>query len=321
MDAPKAGNTSPGTVRQAAEILQAGGLVAFPTETVYGLGADATDDRAVARIFEAKARPSFNPLIVHVTGKDAAAGIAVWSDLAEGLANSFWPGPLTLILRRKPDCRISKLVSAGGDTVALRMPSHPLASALLDAADLPIAAPSANPAGKISPTTAEHVKRGLGDRVDMILDGGACPVGVESTVLDIASGRPRLLRPGGLTRAEIEAVIETKLTIAVPASDGETLRSPGQLDSHYAPDRPVRLNARDVCGDEALLAFGPAPLEGAKISANLSESGDLIEAAANLFAMMHALDSPDVSGIAVMPIPAVGLGEAICDRLKRSSIN
>ena len=303
-------------------MLRDGGLVAFPTETVYGLGADATNDRAVASIFEAKARPTFNPLIVHVTDRAAAAAIVPWSDLAERLATRFWPGPLTLILRRKSDCRISRLVSAGGETIALRVPLHPLANGLLEAAGLPIAAPSANPAGKISPTTAEHVKSGLGDRVDMILDGGACPVGVESTVLDITGDHPRLLRPGGLPRAEIEAVIGQELVDTTATIDSQpSLRSPGQLESHYAPDRPVRLNAEDVDSDEALLAFGPAPLKGAKLTANLSERGDLTEAAANLFAMMHALDAPTVSGIAVMPIPKIGLGEAICDRLKRSSFN
>jgi L-threonylcarbamoyladenylate synthase len=320
MDLSAADSASAETVRRAARILRDGGLVAFPTETVYGLGADATNDRAVARIFEAKARPKFNPLIVHVTGREAAAEIAAWPDLAERLAARFWPGPLTLILPRKATCRISWLVSAGGETVALRAPSHPLASALLEATGLPIAAPSANPAGKISPTTAEHVKNGLGDRVDLILDGGACPVGVESTVVDVTSDRPLLLRPGGLARAEIEAVIGAELTSSTARTgDNDRLRSPGQLDSHYAPSRPVRLNAKDVAADEALLAFGPAPLEGAKITANLSRNGDVTEAAANLFAMMHALDQPQVKGIAVMPIPAIGLGEAIRDRLKRAS--
>ena len=324
MGAPstRTGAAAAKAVKRAAQVLQDGGLVAFPTETVYGLGADATNDRAVARIFEAKARPRFNPLIVHVTDRDAAARLVAWSDLAERLANRFWPGPLTLILRQLQNGCISKLVSAGGQTVALRVPSHPLASALLKAAGLPIAAPSANPAGKISPTMAAHVKSGLGDRVDMILDGGACSVGVESTVLDISGDRPHLLRPGGLMRAEIEAVIGYELTRAPSTNHGdELLRSPGQLESHYAPNRPVRLNATDVGNDEALLAFGPTPLEGARMTANLSERGDLTEAAANLFAMMHDLDRPEVSGIAIMPIPNVGLGEAILDRLKRASLN
>ena len=320
MDASPAGADMAEAISQAARILRRGGLVAFPTETVYGLGADATDDRAVAKIFSAKARPRFNPLIVHVADQKAAAAIADWSDLAERLAARFWPGPLTLILRRTTDCRISRLVSAGGQTVALRAPAHPLAGSLLETTGLPIAAPSANPAGKISPTTADHVRVGLGDRVDMILDGGPCPVGVESTVLDITSDHPTLLRPGGLARAEIEAVIGHKLSSdRSMVRDDNPIRSPGQLKSHYAPSRPLRLNARDVASDEALLAFGPAPLQGAKITANLSTSGDLMEAAANLFAMMHQLDRPHVSGIAVMPIPAVGLGEAICDRLNRAS--
>ncbi len=321
MDASPASTAMAETIRQAAERLRHGGLVAFPTETVYGLGADATDDRAVAKIFKAKARPRFNPLIVHVLNQKAAAAIAEWTDLSEKLAAHFWPGPLTLILRRTPDCRISPLVSAGGTTVALRSPAHPLAGALLGMTDLPIAAPSANPAGKISPTTAAHVQAGLGDQVDMILDGGRCPVGVESTVLDLTADHPMLLRPGGLARADIEAVTGCKLSSDHQAETDtdNPIRSPGQLTSHYAPNRPVRLNAQDVASDEALLAFGPTPLQGAKITANLSKSGDLIEAAANLFAMMHQLDRPHVSGIAVMPIPAHGLGEAICDRLNRAS--
>ena len=309
-------------VQEAAAVLRSGGLVAFPTETVYGLGAIATDDRAVARIFEAKARPRFNPLIVHVLDQTAGAAIGVWSGLAQRLAERFWPGPLTLILRRRDAAGISKLVAAGGDTIALRAPAHPLARSLLAAADLPIAAPSANPAGRISPTTAEHVRRGLGDRVDMILDGGACPVGVESTVLDVTGDRPRLLRAGGLARQAIEAVIGGELRedgASQPAAGG-ALRSPGQLSSHYAPRHPVRLDATEVGAGEALLAFGPAPLEGAAVSVNLSPRGDLTEAAANLFAMLHHLDAQTIDGIAVMPIPRTGLGEAIGDRLKRAAV-
>lgn len=309
------------SIQRAAAILRSGGLVAFPTETVYGLGADATDDRAVARIFEAKARPRFNPLIVHVLDQDAGAQIAVWSDLAERLAERFWPGPLTLILRRKGKSRISKLVSAGGETVALRAPAHPLARSLLAATDLPIAAPSANPAGKLSPTTASHVRRGLGDRVDMILDGGTCPVGVESTVLDITGDSPVLLRTGGLPRQDIEEVFGEALPAGVPSpgADG-AIRSPGQLESHYAPGLPLRLDAENVDATEALLAFGPAPLEGAAVTVNLSPIGDLTEAAANLFSMLHHLDGQRVKGIAVMPIPPIGLGEAIQDRLKRAAV-
>lgn len=305
----------------AARALRAGKLVAFPTETVYGLGADATDDQAVAAIFDAKGRPHFNPLIVHVVDRKQASSIAVWSDLAERLARHFWPGPLTLILPRRGDSAISMLVSAGGDTIALRAPAHPIAEALLRRTKLPIAAPSANPAGRVSPTTADHVIQGLGDKVDLIIDGGPCPVGVESTVIDLSTSRPCLLRPGGLPREDIEALIGERLTIAGKAADNvEDLRSPGQLRSHYAPDHPLRLDAVDVAPDEALLAFGPAPLEGAAYTINLSPTGDLREAAGHLFAMLHDLDRQDVSGIAVMPIPSTGLGDAIGDRLKRAAV-
>ncbi|MEM9626414.1 MAG: L-threonylcarbamoyladenylate synthase [Pseudomonadota bacterium] len=318
MDIAAPEETSRQAVHRAAALLRSGKLVAFPTETVYGLGADATDDRAVAAIFEAKARPSFNPLIVHVADPDAADAIAEWSELADRLAVRFWPGPLTLILRRRPESSISKLVSAGGDTLALRAPSHPLAAALLHQVELPIAAPSANRSGRISPTTADHVRHDLGDRVDLVLDGGACPVGVESTVLDITADQPVLLRPGGVARAEVEAVIGRPLA-APPAAAGSELRSPGRLESHYAPRHPLRLNARDVRADEALLAFGPGPLSGARVTVNLSSTGDLTEAAANLFSMLHDLDRQEIAGIAAMPIPATGLGEAICDRLMRAA--
>lgn len=308
-------------VQTAAAKLRAGGLVAFPTETVYGLGAIATDDRAVTRIFEAKARPRFNPLIVHIVDPAAGRALADWSDLADRLAARFWPGPLTLILRKRADGGISKLVSAGGETIALRAPAHPLARALLRATGLPVAAPSANRSGRISPTTADHVSQSLADRVDMVLDGGACAVGVESTVLDIAGERPHLLRPGGLARHEIEEVIGEALGPEEGAQDDRSpLRSPGQLESHYAPGHRLRLDAADVAADEALLAFGPNPLKGARVVANLSHSGDLVEAAANFFSMLHHLDSQDVTGIAAMPIPAVGLGEAIRDRLKRAAV-
>lgn len=308
------------SVRNAAACLRHGGLVAFPTETVYGLGADATNDKAVARIFEAKARPRFNPLIVHVADLAAAARIAVWPDLAERLASRFWPGPLSLILRRKDRTKISPLVSAGGETIALRIPRHPLAKALLREAALPIAGPSANPAGRISPTTAAHVRAGLGGLVDKILDGGACPIGLESTVLDLTGDRALLLRPGGLSRADIEAVIGEPVLSPIGAADRDgDLRSPGRLESHYAPNHRLRLDAKEVQKDEALLAFGEHPIEGAAITVNLSPSGDLIEAAANLFSMLHRLDREAVSRIAVMPIPKTGLGEAIADRLSRAA--
>ena len=318
MDIAPVEETNRQAVRRAASFLHAGSLVAFPTETVYGLGADATDDHAVAAIFEAKARPRFNPLIVHVIDAAAAAAVAEWSDLADQLAASFWPGPLTLILRRREESGISRLASAGGETIALRAPAHPLAAALLRESNLPIAAPSANRSGRISPTTADHVREDLGDRVDMILDGGACPVGVESTVLDISGDCPTLLRPGGVARTEIEAVLSSPLASPPPVDSGN-LRSPGQLSSHYAPSHRLRLDARDVTADEALLAFGPTPLEGARITANLSRTGDLTEAAANLFSMLHDLDREEVAGIAAMPVPMSGLGEAICDRLRRAA--
>jgi L-threonylcarbamoyladenylate synthase len=310
--------TSAREIGQAAEALRRGALVAFPTETVYGLGALAGDDRAVARLFAAKGRPRFNPLIVHVTDRAAAAPLARWNKLADRLAARFWPGPLTLILERADDAPLSPLVSAGGPTVGLRAPAHPVAQALLRATALPVAAPSANPAGRTSPTTADHVAAGLGERIDLIVDGGPCPVGVESTVLDVTTDPPRLLRPGGVTREALEAVIGR---LAAPASDEEALqpRSPGRLPSHYAPRLPLRLDATSVAGDEALLAFGPAPLRGAAVTVNLSPKGDLEEAAANLFAMLHALDRPGLRAIAVMPIPGRGLGEAIRDRLARAA--
>jgi L-threonylcarbamoyladenylate synthase len=309
--------TSAREIERAAQALRAGRLVAFPTETVYGLGALATDDRAVAAIFAAKDRPRFNPLIAHVTGPEAAEPLASWSGTARRLAARFWPGPLTLVLPRPPSSPLSLLMSAGGDTVALRAPSHPAAKALLAAAGVPVAAPSANPAGRTSPTTADHVEAGLGARIDMIVDGGLCPVGIESTVLDLTTEPPRLLRPGGLARAVIETEIGPLASGQAPA--GEGLRAPGQLASHYAPERPLRLDACDAAPDEALLAFGPDPCPGAALTVNLSESGDLAEAAANLFAMLHRLDRPGVRAIAVMPIPGAGLGEAIRDRLQRAA--
>ena len=311
--------TSPEDVEAAARALRSGRLVAFPTETVYGLGAVATDDRAVASIFAAKHRPRFNPLIVHAADRAAARALACWNDAAERLAARFWPGPLTLVLPRAPDSPLSLLVSAGLDTVALRVPGHPLARALLEATRLPVAAPSANPAGEISATTADHVAKALGQRIDLILDGGPCPIGLESTVVDLTGPAPRLLRPGGLVRSRIEAEIGHLQASRGADGEGEAALSPGQQASHYAPARPVRLDARTVAPDEALLAFGPRPLEGAATVLNLSPAGDLEEAAANLFAMLRALDRPGIRAIAVMPIPRRDLGEAICDRLERAA--
>jgi L-threonylcarbamoyladenylate synthase len=308
-------------IERAARALRAGRLIAFPTETVYGLGGLATSDRAVARIFATKGRPRFNPLIVHVENRTAAAALVIWNNLAERLAARFWPGPLTLVLPRATGCPLSPLVSAGGPTVGLRVPGHPVARALLAATGQPVAAPSANPAGAVSPTTADDVAAGLGERVDLILDGGRCKVGVESTVLDLAEARPRLLRPGGVTREALEAELGPLAT--GPAEPGQVLRGPGQLSSHYAPARPLRLDARAVAADEALLAFGPeplpAPLRGAVATLNLSTAGDLEEAAANLFWMLRRLDRPECRAIAVMPIAGGGLGEAIRDRLARAA--
>jgi L-threonylcarbamoyladenylate synthase len=310
--------TSAGEIEQAARALCAGRLVAFPTETVYGLGAVATNDRAVAAIFAAKGRPRFNPLIVHVVDAGAARVLARWNATAARLAARFWPGALTIVLPRAEGSPLSLLVSAGGDTVGLRVPAHPVAQTLLAATMLPVAAPSANPAGQVSPTTADHVAAGLGDRVAIIVDGGPCPIGVESTVLDVTCRPPRLLRPGGVTRAALEAAIGPLAGPAAPAATDQW-RSPGQLASHYAPARPLRLEATTVAADEALLAFGPQPLEGAAITLNLSPRGDLEEAAANLFGMLRALDRPEFRAIAVMPVPGHDLGEAIRDRLTRAA--
>jgi L-threonylcarbamoyladenylate synthase len=310
--------TSAGEIEQAARALRAGRLVAFPTETVYGLGGVATNDRAVAAVFAAKGRPRFNPLIVHVADAGAARALARWNATAEQLAARFWPGALTLVLPRAEGSPLSLLVSAGGDTVGLRVPAHPVAQALLAATVLPVAAPRANPAGQVSPTTADHVAAGLGERVDLIVDGGPCPIGVESTVLDVTCTPPCLLRPGGVIRAALEAAIGP-LAGPAPTGAADQRRSPGQLASHYAPARPLRLDVASVGVDEALLAFGPQPLEGAAKTLNLSPRGDLEEAAANLFGMLRALDRPEVRAIAVMPVPRQGLGEAIRDRLIRAA--
>lgn len=298
----------------AARILRDGGLVSFPTETVYGLGADATDGRAVARIFEAKGRPRFNPLIVHVASMEMAEQLGVFPEQARALATAFWPGALTLVVERTPDCPASDLVSAGLSTIALRMPAHEIARDLIAAAGVPLAAPSANPSESLSPTLAAHVAEGLGARVDMILDGGPCPLGVESTVCGIFGDEVIQLRPGAVPREAIENVAGKLSDRAL-----DEKHSPGQLARHYAPRTPLRLNAETVAAGEALLAFGPSvpPHDGP--SRNLSPGGDLSEAAANLFAMLRELDASGASSIAVMPIPNVGLGEAINDRLSRAA--
>ena len=307
------------SIDEAARLIREGELVAFPTETVYGLGGDATNERAVARIFEAKGRPHFNPLICHVLDADQARRLVRWNATAQRLAERFWPGPLTLVLPREDNSPIALLATAGLDTAAVRAPAHPIAQALIRAAGRPIAGPSANRSGTVSPTRAEHVAQSLGNRVKLILDGGPCEVGLESTVLDLTTDTPTLLRPGGATREAIEAVIgPVALSDALPSGDAAH-KSPGQLASHYAPSRPVRLNATSVAADEALLAFGPHPPAGAHRVLNLSPDGDLTEAAANLFAMLRALDRPEVERIAVMPLPETGLGLAINDRLRRAA--
>lgn len=315
---------------QAKGVIRNGKLVAFPTETVYGLGADATNDVAVASIFETKGRPKFNPLIVHFSN---AADISEYADMpryAITLSRRFWPGPLTMILKRKSDCELSHLVSAGLDTVAVRIPDNHMARALIDASGVPIAAPSANKSGHISPTAAEHVAKSLGCNVEIILDGGECEVGIESTVLDLSSDVPTILRPGAITAAQIEEVIMRPVeihSVNVPMSadtndydsDDENKilpKSPGQLTSHYAPSIPLRMNATVAKEGEVLLGFGRAD----NATLNLSYRGDLPEAAANLFAMLHMLDDKaKYKGIAVMNVPDTGLGMAINDRLRRAA--
>jgi L-threonylcarbamoyladenylate synthase len=269
----------------------------------------------VAAIFEAKGRPRFNPLIVHFPDRETAAAEVVFDDRARAVAKEFWPGPLTLVLPRSPACRVSLLCSAGLETLAVRVPDHAVGQALLAALGRPLAAPSANPSGALSPTTAAHVAAAFGDRVPLILDGGPCPVGLESTVLDLSGEDPVLLRPGGVAAAELEALVGRVL---LADADSE-IKSPGMLSTHYAPARPLRLDATGVGPDEALLAFGPAPLAGAAATRNLSQAGDPIEAAARLFAALHELDRPEFAAIAVMPIPVAGLGAAINDRLRRAA--
>jgi L-threonylcarbamoyladenylate synthase len=308
---------------EAAEILSAGGLAAFPTETVYGLGADATNGEAVARLYQAKGRPAFNPLIAHVADLPAAQALVRFNADAARLAAAFWPGPLTLVLPRAADCPVADLASAGLDTLAVRVPNHPVARAILAALRKPVVAPSANRSGHVSPTTAAHVLADLGGRINLIVDGGATPVGIESTVV-ACLGVPVLLRPGGLPRAAIEDMLKRKLAdaSAVAAASDSGPRAPGMLALHYAPRTPLRLKAGRVEPGEALLAFGPAPTEGAsgaKMVLNLSARADLIEAAANLFAHLRALDVAGATVIAVMAIPAEGLGEAINDRLNRAA--
>lgn len=304
---------SPDGVARAAEVLRGGGLVAFPTETVYGLGGDARDDRAVARIFDAKGRPRFNPLIVHVPDVAAAREVALFDARAEALAAAFWPGPLTIVLPLRAEAGLSPLVTAGLETVAVRVPAHPLARALLREFGGPLAAPSANPSGKVSPTRAEHVRAGLAGRIEAVLDGGPCAVGVESTILGL-DGAPALLRPGGVAVEDLEAVLGVAL---VAGGSAEKPNAPGQLASHYAPGAAVRLEVVTPAAGEVFVGFGPSA--GAHLS--LSEAGDPVEAAARLFHVLReadALAGPE-GRIAFAPVPEVGLGRAVNDRLRRAA--
>jgi L-threonylcarbamoyladenylate synthase len=310
-------------IGDAVRCLAAGGLVAFPTETVYGLGADATNGQAIARLYEAKGRPAFNPLIAHVVDLAAAQALARFDADALRLARRFWPGPLTLVLPKAAGCPVAELATAGLDSIAVRIPNHEVAHQILAAFGGPVVAPSANRSGHVSPTTAAHVFADLRGRIDLIIDGGATPVGVESTIV-ACLGEPILLRPGGLPREAIERALARRLADPPPgisAADDAPL-APGMLASHYAPRTPLRLDARRVETGEALLAFGPKLAEGATsttIMLNLSQRGDLIEAAANLFSHLRALDGAGAKTIAVMPIPHEGLGEAINDRLARAA--
>ena len=297
-------------LEKAAAILSVGGLVSFPTETVYGLGADARNDVAVAKIYAAKGRPSFNPLIVHLADMASVANYCEINDTARQLAAAFWPGALTLVLPLKADAGVSKLVTAGLDTLAVRVPDHSVAHGVLSAFGGPIAAPSANPSGRISPTTAAHVAAGLAGRIDAVVDGGECHVGVESTIVSCV-GAPALLRAGGIPVEALEACLGQELVVG---QDPDLPTAPGQLASHYAPQGKVRLNAPYAQEGEVLLGFGPVEAD-----LNLSVAGDLAEAAARLFACLHELDAMGAERIAVSPIPNHGLGRAINDRLQRAA--
>ena len=306
-------------IERAAQLLRDGRLVAFPTETVYGLGADATNGLAVAAIFEAKGRPHFNPLIATVTGLEKATEIGRFSPLALRLAQAFWPGPLTLVVTKVPACRIAELATAGLEMIAIRVPSHPVAQALLRAAGRPIAAPSANRSGHVSATEACHVAADLGDRVAMILDGGASDNGLESTIVDATGSVPVLLRPGAVTIEDIRRATGLEPVLAGALADAGRPLAPGQLASHYAPRASVRLNAIGTTSGEALLAFGPTVPSHAGPMLNLSAGSDLREAAARLFSALRQLDASGARAIAVMPIPEAGLGAAINDRLRRAA--
>lgn len=304
------------SIKAAALLLQEGHLIGVPTETVYGLAADATNDVAVAKIYETKGRPQFNPLIVHVSSVEEARLYVEFTPVAELLAAAFWPGPLTLVLPRRRDAEVSYLVSAGLDTLAIRCPDHEVMRDLITATGHPLAAPSANPSGRISPTTAAHVYDGFKDMEEpvLILDGGSCEVGVESTVVDVTGSLAVVLRPGGLSMEDLGEVCSV-----VSCDENSDIKSPGMLIKHYSPQHKIRLNAEMVGAGEVLLAFGNNVLGGGLFTLNLSPSGNLVEAAANLFSMLHQLDAMECDGIAVMSVPEHGLGFAINDRLKRAA--
>ena len=314
------------SIHHARDILAAGGLVAFPTETVYGLGANAFDSEAVARIFQAKDRPNFNPLIIHIADAGTAFQFGVETDIATVLANCFWPGPMTLVLDRTNDCKVAMLATAGSSKIALRVPINEHAQKLLAVCGMPIAAPSANPSGCISPSTADHVYAGLVGKIDLILDGGPCENGLESTIIDCSGEAPILLRPGGISRDAIQTALNAvglncRLRDAKPLSDQDQPIAPGQLQSHYAPNASVRLNATSQQGDEELIGFGQVPGAG-QLSLSLSAGGNLREAAVNLFSMLHQANIVTIGTtrqIAVAPIPKDGIGEAINDRLQRAA--
>lgn len=302
---------TPPSFKEALHILEKGDLIGLPTETVYGLAADATQDLAVAKIFEKKGRPTFNPLIIHGFSHDSFNEHVIWNERADALANAFWPGPLTLVLPRRDNSCMSLLVSAGLDSLAIRVPNHPIALTLLHEFGKPLAAPSANPFGRISPTSATHVEEDFADL--FILDGGSTTIGLESTIVDLTDSPPLLLRYGGISREEIESIVGP---LGMPSH--ELIKAPGMLKSHYAPRLPLRLNVLEPLKDEAFLAFGPTPYQGKHIL-NLSLTGDLREAAAHLFTMLRCLDLYKVKGIAVAPIPFMGLGAALNDRLARAA--
>lgn len=299
-------------IAKAANALRAGLLVAFPTETVYGLGADATQDHAVAKIYAAKGRPSFNPLISHVANIDDAFALGQFSQSAQRLAQAFWPGPLTIVVERSAGCPVSLLASSGLSSIAIRVPDHPLALDLLRAVGRPVVAPSANVSGRMSPTTADHVRSQLSEKIEMVLDGGDCRVGLESTIVSFLGVEPKVLRAGGITRAELSDVVGFDIKL----SSGETtLHAPGQLESHYAPNAALRLNAIYPYTDEIFIGFGSIRFGPHTLSA----TGDLVAAAANLFRLLHEIDAYEPAKIAIAPIPNHGLGEAINDRLRRAA--